>query len=181
MPFFISKNRPASLIKEVVVMKRSMGFTLIELMIVVAVIGILASIAVPQYQDFIARSQVSRSIAELSSYRTAADDSMMRGFFNFVPSDLGYVQSNLTSSLVISNAASVGGVVPAVSFFNANGSGALIVELVSGGGGNASASISGTIINFSRAAAGSWTCDIDPSAPMAAGTWKASYMPPGCD
>lgn len=47
------------------------GFTLIELMIVVAIIGILAAIAIPQYQDYIGRARWSDSTASLSSLRTA--------------------------------------------------------------------------------------------------------------
>lgn len=55
------------------------GFTLIELMIVVAIIGILAAIAIPAYQNYIARSQFSESQVLLSGLKSAVQEKVDQG------------------------------------------------------------------------------------------------------
>ena len=56
------------------------GFTLIELMIVVAIIGILAAVALPAYQDYTARAKVSEVVLAASTCRTAISEASQTGF-----------------------------------------------------------------------------------------------------
>lgn len=60
-------------------MKKQQGFTLIELMIVIAIIAILAAIALPQYQNYVAKSQVTAGLAELSPGKTQYETLLNEG------------------------------------------------------------------------------------------------------
>ncbi|MGP9688733.1 pilin [Psychrobacter sp. AOP22-C1-C5] len=55
------------------------GFTLIELMIVVAIVGVLAAIAIPQYQIYIAKTQATRIINELGQLRMTVEECLQTG------------------------------------------------------------------------------------------------------
>ena len=60
-------------------MNAQKGFTLIELMIVVAIIGILAAIAIPAYQDYTARSQLSEGVSLAGGLKTQINDNLQNG------------------------------------------------------------------------------------------------------
>jgi len=138
------------------------GFTLIELMIVVAIIGILAAIAIPQYQDYVAKSQVSRVVGELSAYKTAFEDRLNQGQTSIAQTDIGMVTSTLYATPTFPIVAATTD--PVITF------GVTI-------GGNAATNIKGATITLKRDLAGAWTCT---SAAGAATGWKTTYAPAGC-
>ena len=143
--------------------KTQQGFTLIELMIVIAIIGILAAVAVPQYQDFIAKAQVTRVVGEVSALKSAVESELVDGNLTFTAAELGYTESNL-----------IGATAPVVAFAPAGGGLGTITATLAG---NVGAGIKGTIVTLSRAIDGTWTCGV---AAGAAPSWKAKYIPAGC-
>ena len=126
------------------------GFTLIELMIVIAIIGILAAIALPLYQDYVSKSQVTRAYGEVSSVKTAIEAALNEGR-----------EPVLAATAAIST-----------NWGAANGAGNITVTL----GENANTSIRGATVQLARTAGGEWTCTVTGTG---AG-WKTKFIPSGC-
>lgn len=156
-------------------MNAQKGFTLIELMIVVAIIGILAAIAIPQYQNYIARSQVARVMGEAGSIKTAVDNCLLNGK-TALGANADQCQLDATGSNLLvgakqdgSTAVAAGTGVPQVTL-NTNGSATIVATF----GNSAAADVkkaNANTLTWTRATDGTWRCTT---------TTEAKYRPAGC-
>ena len=112
------------------------GFTLIELMIVVAIVGILAAIALPAYQDYIVRSKMSEPIAAIAACKTSVAE--YAGTKLSLPLDAAIAGCSTVPSQYMASLAVAAGVITATSQNTGAGGGECVLRLtpsaaVSGG------------------------------------------------
>jgi type IV pilus assembly protein PilA len=160
--------------------KVQQGFTLIELMIVVAIIGILAAIALPQYQTYVAKSQVARAMEEAGTLKTTVETCILEGKMTVGKASAATTNCDpgATGSSILNGpsqgdavlAANTG--VPKVTITAADSTASIVATF-----GNGAASVlvpggTGKTLTWSRLADGTWTCKTGVDT---------KYRPRGCE
>jgi len=126
-----------------IVKKAQAGFTLIELMIVVAIIGILAAVAIPAYQNYVAKSKFAGALSEVAAAKTAYDTRMNDGNDITAVGDVGLpaaATANCTFGVAAANAG-------------------LTCTIVGG-----PTAVKAKVITLTRAADGTWSCAANVAA-----------------
>lgn len=163
--------------------KMQKGFTLIELMIVVAIIGILAAIAIPAYQDYTIRAKVTEGLNLADSAKTAVAESWQSGGVTGLAAAASAWNTSFVATKYVSNIQ----IDTTNGTISVNYSSTAIPQLGSNTLLTLQPSIGGTALGSANTTAGAmdWACASQGhttagSLPYTAGTIVTKYVPTNC-